>query len=533
MNIAVPSRPQESPRPHSRSRVLLIAAAIGFLFAIWCMRGAHATDVTFYDQARHAMNGAAIHDMVRDGGFTSPAAYLKEYFTRYPAISMPYHPPLFPAVEAIFFAAFGVSQVTARATVAVFVAGVSALLVMLVYSTHGSLRVAAASTIIFMAIPLSQSLAADVMLEMPAMFFVLGSLLFMRSLPTWDTRQAIAAACFAAAAVWTKQVVFAGLVPFLMICVTRRWSLIRRAPFWLFTAIFGTSVLAVRLLWAYAGLTGSARNWAEIGLLDRIVRNGLFYASLTRDARIAVPLVLLVAYAAFHGHKTGWRNVTQILHPLYLCWIVAIIAVLLIVPPFDVRYLWFAAPPAVTLVTAAADRALRHTMASYASAWIVPAAALLFFIVNMRTTLPALTGPSEAARLLASHRPDRVLVAGANNGSVIFSLRSQYPGSDIIVIRADKLPAQTFETAAIEEFAHTFGIKAMVVEWAARPTRWQRLATSPSPNMRLERVIPQRSSDSEWTGSILIYRFLNPSQSPRSILRIRIASTGREMELSY
>jgi hypothetical protein len=404
---------------------------------------------------------------------------------------------------------------------------------LLVYSTHGSLRVAAASTVIFMAIPLSQSLAADVMLEMPAMFFVVGSLLFMRRLPEWDTRQAIGAACFAAAAVWTKQTVFAGLVPFLIICVTRRWSVMRRAPFWLFVGVFGASVLALRVLWAYAGLTGSPRNWAEIGLLDRVFRNGLFYASIISDARIAVPLVLLGAYAAFHARKTGWRNATEILHPLYSCWVIAVMAVLLIVPPFDVRYLWFAAPPVVTLVTAAADRALRHTMASSASAWVVPVAAVLFFLINMRTTLPALTGPSEAARIVGSYRPDRVLVAGANNGSVIFALRSLYPRADISVIRADKLPAQTFGTAEIEDFAHTFGIQAMVVERAAPAGPWERLATSPSPNMRLERVIPQRSSDPKWTGSIMIYRFLNPSQSPRSILRVPIASTQQEIELSY
>jgi 4-amino-4-deoxy-L-arabinose transferase-like glycosyltransferase len=250
MNIAVSSGAQQAQRTHDRWRVFLIAAALGCLFAIWCMRSARATDVTFNDQARHAMNGAAIHDMVRDGGFTRPAAYLKEYFSRYPAVSMPYHPPVFPAVEAIVFLVFGVSHVTARAAVALFVAGVAALIMLLVYSTHGSLRVAAASTVIFMAIPLSQSLAADVMLEMPAMFFVVGSLLFMRRLPEWDTRQAIGAACFAAAAVWTKQTVFAGLVPFLIICVTRRWSVMRRAPFWLFVGVFGASVLALRVLWA-------------------------------------------------------------------------------------------------------------------------------------------------------------------------------------------------------------------------------------------------------------------------------------------
>jgi hypothetical protein len=126
-----------------------------------------------------------------------------------------------------------------------------------------------------------------------------------------------------------------------------------------------------------------------------------------------------------------------------------------------------------------------------------------------------------------------VLVAGANNGSVIFALRSLHPGSDISVIRADKLPAQTFGTAEIEDFAHKFGIQAMVVERAAPARPWERLATSPSLNMRLEHVIQQRSSHPKWTGSIMIYRFLNPSQSPRSILRIPIASTQQEMELSY
>ena len=122
---------------------------LAIFFAVWAMRGATATDITLNDQARHALNGVALLDIVREGGLSRPVAWLRDYFVHFPALSMPYHPPLFPAVEALFYAAFGVNPVSARLAVAGFVAGAVLLFFRQVRSLEENSYVAAASVLIF------------------------------------------------------------------------------------------------------------------------------------------------------------------------------------------------------------------------------------------------------------------------------------------------------------------------------------------------------------------------------------------------
>jgi hypothetical protein len=147
--------------------------------------------------------------------------------------------------------------------------------------------------------------------------------------------------------------------------------------------------------------------------------------------------------------------------------------------------------------------------------------------------MPMLAGPSEAARFVVTSGEGRVLVAGLSSANVIFSIRSLYAGSGIEVIRGDKLPAETFDAANLERFAHQFGVRALVLEKTPLPQPWDDLTQTPTPNMRLERVVKQVSSDPHWRGSLLIYRFLDPSSHPDTLLTIPIASTVAKPSLHF
>jgi 4-amino-4-deoxy-L-arabinose transferase-like glycosyltransferase len=122
---------------------------LALFFALWGLRGIETGNIVDTDAARHAMNGAFLHDLVRDGEFASPMQYAKAYYGRYPALSLPYHPPLFPLVESVFFFGFGVNLVTARILVALFVALAAVLLYHLILRTHGSHLLAFVSTATF------------------------------------------------------------------------------------------------------------------------------------------------------------------------------------------------------------------------------------------------------------------------------------------------------------------------------------------------------------------------------------------------
>src|SRR3982751_3988856 len=95
--------PDASTASAARKQIVafVIAVILAMFFAAWAMRGANTTEITLSDQARHAMNGVALFDMVREGKVLHAIGYLREYFGHLPSLSMPYHPPLFPAVEAL------------------------------------------------------------------------------------------------------------------------------------------------------------------------------------------------------------------------------------------------------------------------------------------------------------------------------------------------------------------------------------------------------------------------------------------------
>src|SRR3954466_13968557 len=111
-----------APQP-SRRWMQRLEVAAPFLLALYffgsALYGVNRTEVIDTEAARHAMNGAFIYDLVRTGHLLHPIEYGKFYYNRMPALSIPFHPPLFPAIEAIFFAVFGVHLLTARVAIAI------------------------------------------------------------------------------------------------------------------------------------------------------------------------------------------------------------------------------------------------------------------------------------------------------------------------------------------------------------------------------------------------------------------------------
>src|SRR5215471_16124288 len=92
---------------------------LAIFFGILSLRGVAGSSIADYDPPRHALNGAFVLDLFRHGKVLHPVQFGYWYYSRLPALSLPYHPPVFPAIEALAFAVFGVSPVVARLTVAV------------------------------------------------------------------------------------------------------------------------------------------------------------------------------------------------------------------------------------------------------------------------------------------------------------------------------------------------------------------------------------------------------------------------------
>src|SRR6266481_2307403 len=92
----------------------LITAGLALFFGWWGFRGAPGSNPIFPDASRHMLNGAMLYDMMRTGNVGRPVAFAQSWYARLPAISLPYHPPLFPLFESLFYAVFGVRYWAAR-----------------------------------------------------------------------------------------------------------------------------------------------------------------------------------------------------------------------------------------------------------------------------------------------------------------------------------------------------------------------------------------------------------------------------------
>jgi hypothetical protein len=507
---------------------------LAVVFALWSLRGAGGGNLVDTDAARHAMNGAFVHDLIVSGQAAHPVEYGKAYYGRLPALSLPYHPPLFPALEALFFFAFGVSLWSARLAVALAAGVCVVLLYRLVRSTHGSDALAACVTVSMFSLWNSQLVATEVMLEYPALAFTLAALWCVRDLERgYPLGRALWFAVFGAAAVWTKQfAVFLGMVPPLYVIVTGRWRLLFTRSMLISSAVFGGAVLVLTRLSAPFHWTGVNQipkapqdiRWVALRNLD-------YYGRLIGDEMLGLPGLFAICAAAalaWAVHKGAWRDLRL---GLYAVWTAAVILVVLVVGSCSERYFFFFSPAILTIgyvslwrggsLIFGEHRAWRAP-AAFATAWVI--AGLLFHPEFLR-------GPSEAAAVVVQGAARRVLYCGDADGNFVFAVRSLDPKMQTTVIPGEKLPAEIFTADAFEQFCRRYGINWVVLEKTSQQGKWWDLQNAPTPSMKLERSIPLDSSRTRWHGSVQVYRFTSAGARPDGGLEIPVRRIHGKIEV--
>ncbi len=502
---------------------------LGLIFALAALRSLPGGNIIDPDAARHAMNGAMVRDLVASGQIMHPVAFGKRYYSHYPALSIPYHPPLFPAIESVFYAIGGVHLTVARLAVALAV-GISAVLLYgLIVAHYNSRALAFFSTFAFLSWHWPQWVANDVMLEFPALALLLASLYFIRS-PV-DGPHLYIFAVIAGAAVWTKQnTLFLGLVPFACVFLHRDWQVLRRKTIWLASAVFGAAVAAFTGVVAMFGWTGLAQASSGRSISSILMHNPAYYAkSLSQDAGIVGTALIFIAVIAatiqaLRGHRED---------VLFLAWMYSGAAFLLSLGMLDQRYLIFAAPPLVVISFRSLQR-LCERFAGPLVAWIaVAAVTAVFSFVQFGKPLPFLKGPAEAAGFVLANGPARIVYCGGTGGQFTFAVRERDPRQQSAVIRGDRLPHGMFDAAAFENFAHRYGVRYVVLERTYRQRDWYRLSAHPAPSMVLDRVIPLQASDPIWRGSLEVYRFTDPSPRPDDTIELHLSKVKGEWEGTF
>lgn len=499
--------------------------AIALVFALWGLRGLESGTPVDTDAARHAMNGVFIRDVLVQGHPMHLVAFAKAYYSRYPSLSIPYHPPLFPLFEALFFFAFGVNLLAARLAVAAATALGVVLLYRLVLRTHGSPAIAAASTVTFFSLASAFTLASDVMLEMPTLALILLSMTYLPGLDgNYSLRRYLTFACVAAAAFWTKQnALFLGMVPFAYAVLAGRWRELKRPALWISAALFGASVVALTLLSAAFGVGGN-KDWPKFRLFAILGHNIPYYIEVLRLEFGVVPMLLIfIAVVAAVRHRQA--NVP------YVAWAACVFVLALVLPPYDLRYVFLGYPALIVVVCSVLYQASKRLI-SERFAW-VPLAALaaLSVVAHLGTKPPFVRGPFEAASLLAPARPGRILYCGRSNGNFIFAARSLDPQQKTTIVRGDKLPRAVFAPSAFEQFAHDYGIDFVVLENSIIARPWDPLFQQAPRSFTLVRDVPLASSDAKMNGNLRILRFANPSSTPESTLHLRTLGETVDTEL--
>jgi 4-amino-4-deoxy-L-arabinose transferase-like glycosyltransferase len=513
---------------HRERLFMLVPLFLALFFAAWCMRGARISSVADFDSPRHALNGAFLLDMVRHGELAHPLKFGYWYYSRLPALSLPYHPPLFPAFEAFVYALVGVNSFGARIAVALAAAAAVLLLFRLVRKSHDSRVLAFIVTVSFFVLPAVQRLSNTVMLEIPALVCVISALLCL--LPeeqAFLTTRSFWFAFFSAAAIWTKQTVFLFLLPLVYVVIPPKWSVLRKAYFWVAEFLVGASAVALSLLGGKLKWNGLNQSWAKMSELQQIALNASFYLRW-KIVVVLVPLILCLASYLLPKRRNDLKR-----DSLYIAWFIAVVMVLLASPAYAYRYLFFLIPPCLVLLYSGILSISRRFSPNYE--WIGPSALCCVLILYGLTTKPVeLVGPDRAALLLhdAGHR--RILFCGAeSNGAFIFAVRSTDPDLKSIVIRGDKLAANIFAPEQLNAFVKQYGIDSVVLERTGEAQPWDALTSAALPFLSAEALVEMRDTDHFKDGSLTIYRVKDPTTVPESSLKIPISVLGRDVELRF
>lgn len=223
--------PSVPPRGHPALWIAAVVLALALAHAL-----AWTPSEPFFnnDETRHVMTGVFFRDFLLDLPFDRLRAYTIDYYLQYPALGLMVWPPLFYAVEGIAMLVFGTSFLVAKALIGIFAAIACAYLFLLVRRTHGTAP-AAAAALLFGLSPMIFQLSRHVMLEIPAVAFLLASVYhFVRYLDLSRRRDLFLAAGAAAAFALTRYDAVILLLFFaLSLAALRRWDLFRRREVWL------------------------------------------------------------------------------------------------------------------------------------------------------------------------------------------------------------------------------------------------------------------------------------------------------------
>jgi hypothetical protein len=509
------------------------------------------------DETRHVMTGVFFRDAIADApaSLTDPRGYAVRYYVQYPALGIITWPPFFYLIEGVAMWTFGTSYTVARLLVYLFALVGGSYAYRLYLLTHGW-PTALAALAVFGLAPVVFSHCGCVLLEVPTLALVLGSVFhFERYISNNRWRDAVLACLFAAFAALTRFDAIL-LLPFALLRLgfTRQFGLLLRRPVLVGLCLaLGLTVPYYIFTWRVYGsgiqhAAASGTGDQATSLLD--LRNFYLYPSYVPEligwfatCWAAVGLVFSVCEAP---RRCG----------AYLALLAATYLMFVPLAEPEARHaIYFVPALALLVVRGAMAVAGRRPRIQTLACIVLVAGVAAESLGSLRSTgwkTHYVYGTGEAAgRILAKSDGDRpVMYDGQMNGAFIYAVRRGDPGRRIPVIRADKLLYSVFSDPKggyeeytktdqqVIELVHRYDPGFIVVEepqiFIETPVghMLRRVLRDNPGEYSLEETIPFRTNHKVFaTSRLLVYRKLkaNPDRIP--VTKIPVMALGDSVKV--
>jgi hypothetical protein len=214
---------------------------------------------------------------------------------------------------------------------------------------------------------------------------------------------------------------------------------------------------------------------------------------------------------------------------LYAAWACCYYVIILLLDPFDFRYVFFLVPPLTLIVYDILNRGAERLRLR---PWHLSAVGAIFFgIATLRMPTYFLSGPSEAASVVVASAAKRVLYCGSADGNFIFAVRSLDPSLNTVVMPGDKFSDELKDSTSLSAFVERYGVTDVVIESTSRAQTCEAIHAAPPQSLAVQKVIPLNSSLPRWNGSLTVYRVTNTPAKPRQDLNVPIPKIGRSLEV--
>ncbi|WP_423823473.1 glycosyltransferase family 39 protein [Salinisphaera sp. SPP-AMP-43] len=398
----------------------------------------------FYSDApRHALNGAFILDLVKAFPIHQPVQWAYNYYAQYPALTILFYPPLYPAVLAVAYALFGISQASAVIVNALFylalVVGVYRLA-----SRYVAQLPALATAVVVGAAPEMAFWGRQIMTDVPATtLLVWAAELFLAYQATHRQRDLYLGAALAVAAVWIK-ITVCFLLPVMAIGVVlldgrQAWRLRRN---WI--VFFGVCILMMPLIWLtlHFGQTNvQSVSGVPDGAASRTsISNWLWYARRLPE-QLGWPATITIIIGLGAGLvRLARRRQLPWQWGFLIAWVGIGYLFFSAIDLKDPRFTLPILPPLALIgVWGVCHVFGRRQSWEYA---VLAALALATLVMTLVYRPPLyVSGYAQIVKEVSRRAPEQsnVVFSGYRDGAFVFAMRAIGDRPDVDTIRADKL----------------------------------------------------------------------------------------------